>query len=185
MTNLVWSRRTFLSAAGSAVATVAVAPHYAFAIEPAALPSRGMFDDVVNTMTRLTGISREVMFSPDRSQSVVDARQHLMFAYWCLSSRSLPEIGRRCGGRDGVTVLYAVRKLESRIIENEQSRAWMHIVLGRCISEIERNGHAPRPRTCGHSSYTSLKKIISRDRIQHAVQTIRASHMRRMYERSI
>jgi chromosomal replication initiator protein len=37
-----------------------------------------------------------------------------------LTPRSLPEIGRRFGGRDHSTVLHAVRKIEELILTDEQ-----------------------------------------------------------------
>ena len=39
-----------------------------------------------------------------------------------LTSRSLPEIGRRFGGRDHTTVLHAVRKIE-HLVGNDTSLA--------------------------------------------------------------
>ena len=36
-----------------------------------------------------------------------------MYLAKTLTSRSLPEIGRRFGGRDHTTVLHAIRKIES------------------------------------------------------------------------
>jgi len=35
-----------------------------------------------------------------------------------LTARSLPEIGRRFGGRDHTTVLHAIRKIEGEITKN-------------------------------------------------------------------
>jgi chromosomal replication initiator protein len=43
---------------------------------------------------------------------VVKPRQVAMFLAKMLTLRSLPEIGRRFGGRDHTTVLHAVRKIE-------------------------------------------------------------------------
>jgi chromosomal replication initiator protein len=44
---------------------------------------------------------------------VVRPRQIAMYLAKALTPRSLPEIGRRFGGRDHTTVLHAVRKIES------------------------------------------------------------------------
>jgi chromosomal replication initiator protein len=46
---------------------------------------------------------------------VVRPRQIAMFLAKVLTSRSLPEIGRRFGGRDHTTVLHSVRKVEQMI----------------------------------------------------------------------
>ena len=37
-----------------------------------------------------------------------------------LTSRSLPEIGRKFGGRDHTTVMHAVRKIEELMNEDQQ-----------------------------------------------------------------
>ena len=47
-----------------------------------------------------------------RSRVLVNARQIAMYLAKILTLRSLPEIGRRFGGRDHTTVLHAVRKIE-------------------------------------------------------------------------
>ena len=45
-------------------------------------------------------------------------RGHHQFLAKALTPRSLPEIGRRFGGRDHTTVLHAVRKIEKAIVED-------------------------------------------------------------------
>ncbi|MBS8226160.1 chromosomal replication initiator protein DnaA [Vannielia litorea] len=52
------------------------------------------------------------MTGPKRHRSIARPRQVAMFLAKGLTSRSLPEIGRRFGNRDHTTVLYAVRKIE-------------------------------------------------------------------------
>ncbi|WP_283807438.1 helix-turn-helix domain-containing protein, partial [Bradyrhizobium jicamae] len=42
------------------------------------------------------------------------ARQIAMYLAKKITSRSLPDIGRRFGGRDHATVLHAVRKIEAK-----------------------------------------------------------------------
>jgi chromosomal replication initiator protein len=46
---------------------------------------------------------------------VVRPRQVAMYLAKTLTLRSLPEIGRRFGGRDHTTVLHAVRKIENLV----------------------------------------------------------------------
>ncbi|MGB6503695.1 MAG: helix-turn-helix domain-containing protein, partial [Xanthobacteraceae bacterium] len=48
-----------------------------------------------------------------RTANVVRPRQVAMYLAKVLTLRSLPEIGRRFGGRDHTTVLHAVRKIEN------------------------------------------------------------------------
>ncbi|MCC7017577.1 MAG: chromosomal replication initiator protein DnaA [Rhodospirillales bacterium] len=52
------------------------------------------------------------MFSERRSRSVARPRQIAMYLAKQLTQRSLPEIGRKFGGRDHTTVMHAVRKVE-------------------------------------------------------------------------
>lgn len=52
------------------------------------------------------------MYSARRARSVARPRQVAMYLAKQLTSRSLPEIGRKFGGRDHTTVMHAVRKVE-------------------------------------------------------------------------
>jgi chromosomal replication initiator protein len=52
------------------------------------------------------------MHSPRRARAVARPRQVAMYLAKQLTSRSLPEIGRKFGGRDHTTVMHAVRKIE-------------------------------------------------------------------------
>ncbi len=52
------------------------------------------------------------MHSARRARSVARPRQVAMYLAKQLTSRSLPEIGRKFGGRDHTTVMHAVRKVE-------------------------------------------------------------------------
>ena len=50
-------------------------------------------------------------------------RQVSMYIAKVLTPRSLPEIGRRFGGRDHTTVLHAVRKIERLLLTDEKLAA--------------------------------------------------------------
>jgi chromosomal replication initiator protein len=52
------------------------------------------------------------MSSARRARAVARPRQVAMYLAKILTSRSLPEIGRKFGGRDHTTVMHAVRKIE-------------------------------------------------------------------------
>ena len=52
------------------------------------------------------------MHSARRARAVARPRQIAMYLSKILTSRSLPEIGRKFGGRDHTTVMHAVRKVE-------------------------------------------------------------------------
>ncbi len=52
------------------------------------------------------------MLGPKRTRTIARPRQIAMYLSKELTSRSLPEIGRRFGGRDHTTILHGVRKVE-------------------------------------------------------------------------
>ncbi len=58
------------------------------------------------------GLSQIEFLSDRRSYDVVIPRQIAMYLCKIYTTRSLPEIGRRFGGKDHTTVLHAVRKIE-------------------------------------------------------------------------
>ncbi len=58
------------------------------------------------------------MFSARRSRNVARPRQVAMYLCKKLTPRSLPEIGRKFGGRDHTTVMHAVRKIEELVGED-------------------------------------------------------------------
>ncbi len=62
------------------------------------------------------------MYSARRARSVARPRQIAMSLAKQLTSRSLPEIGRKFGGRDHTTVMHAVRKVE-QLCETDASFA--------------------------------------------------------------
>lgn len=60
------------------------------------------------------------MHSARRARAVARPRQVAMYLAKQLTSRSLPEIGRKFGGRDHTTVMHAVRKIDE-LCEGDQS----------------------------------------------------------------
>ncbi|MDX5366741.1 MAG: chromosomal replication initiator protein DnaA, partial [Alphaproteobacteria bacterium] len=52
------------------------------------------------------------MLSARRARAVARPRQVAMYLSKQLTTRSLPEIGRKFGGRDHTTVIHAVRKID-------------------------------------------------------------------------
>jgi chromosomal replication initiator protein len=69
-------------------------------------------EDIQKRVAEYYGIKISDMQSARRSQNVARPRQVAMYLAKALTSRSLPEIGRKFGGRDHTTVLHAVRKVE-------------------------------------------------------------------------
>lgn len=76
----------------------------------------------IATLTQFPKMTRAELTSHRRTASVVRARQISMYLAKTLTEQSLPEIGRRFGGRDHTTVLHAVRKIE-RLIQTDSDLA--------------------------------------------------------------
>jgi len=75
-------------------------------------PKRVKIEDIQRVVARQYNVSRSDLLSSRRTANVVRPRQVAMYLAKTLTLRSLPEIGRRFGGRDHTTVLHAVRKIE-------------------------------------------------------------------------
>ncbi len=60
------------------------------------------------------------MIGPKRVRTFARPRQMAMYLSKQLTSRSLPEIGRRFGGRDHTTVMHGVRKIEELMQQDSQ-----------------------------------------------------------------
>jgi chromosomal replication initiator protein len=76
-------------------------------------PKRVRIEDIQRVVARQYNVSRSDLLSSRRTANVVRPRQVAMYLAKVLTLRSLPEIGRRFGGRDHTTVLHAVRKIEN------------------------------------------------------------------------
>jgi chromosomal replication initiator protein len=77
-------------------------------------------EDILKVVSRHYGISRGDILSQRRHRSVVWPRQIGMYLAKQLTSRSLPEIGRRFGGRDHTTILHGVKKVEELMATDSQ-----------------------------------------------------------------
>ena len=75
-------------------------------------PKRVKIEDIQKLVATHYNVSRADILSSRRTATVVRPRQIAMYLSKVLTLRSLPEIGRRFGGRDHTTVLHAVRKIE-------------------------------------------------------------------------
>jgi chromosomal replication initiator protein len=76
-------------------------------------PKRVKIEDIQKLVASHYSVSRADILSSRRTAVVVKPRQVAMFLAKTLTMRSLPEIGRRFGGRDHTTVLHAVRKIDA------------------------------------------------------------------------
>jgi chromosomal replication initiator protein len=78
-------------------------------------PKRVKIEDIQRLVANHFNVSRADILSSRRTATVVRPRQIAMYLSKSLTLRSLPEIGRRFGGRDHTTVLHAVRKVEGLV----------------------------------------------------------------------
>lgn len=97
-------------------------------------PKRVKIDDIQKLVASHYNISRADILSSRRTANVVRPRQIAMYLSKVLTLRSLPEIGRRFGGRDHTTVLHAVRKIEE-LVSKDKSLAEVIDLLKRILSE--------------------------------------------------
>jgi chromosomal replication initiator protein len=81
-------------------------------------PKRVKIEDIQKLVASRYNVSRSDILSERRTAAVVKPRQIAMYLSKVLTLRSLPEIGRRFGGRDHTTVLHAVRKIEKALGED-------------------------------------------------------------------
>ena len=75
-------------------------------------PKRVRIEDIQRVVARHYNVSKTELLSNRRTRTIVKPRQVAMYLSKVMTPRSLPEIGRRFGGRDHTTVLHAVRKIE-------------------------------------------------------------------------
>jgi chromosomal replication initiator protein len=90
-----------------------------------------LIEDIQRIVAHQFSLSRSDLLSPRRTANVVRPRQIAMYLAKTLTLRSLPEIGRRFGGRDHTTVLHAVRKIEILIGTDTTLAAEIDILKGR------------------------------------------------------
>ncbi len=69
-------------------------------------------DEIIRKVAEHYNLRMSDLLSARRARAVARPRQVAMYLAKMLTSRSLPDIGRRFGGRDHTTVIHAVRKIE-------------------------------------------------------------------------
>ncbi|MDC0139540.1 chromosomal replication initiator protein DnaA [Hyphomicrobiales bacterium] len=93
-----------------------------------------MIEDVLRAISGHFNVTKQDLLSARRHKTIVYPRQIGMYLSKILTSRSLPEIGRKFGGRDHTTVLHAVRKIERLIKEDAAIRTSIES-LGNSLRE--------------------------------------------------
>jgi chromosomal replication initiator protein len=97
-------------------------------------PKRVRVEDIQRVVSRHYNVPRSDLLSNRRTRIIVKPRQVAMYLAKMMTPRSLPEIGRRFGGRDHTTVLHAVRKIEGQMGSDTKLAQEMEL-LKRLIQE--------------------------------------------------
>nr|WP_245419574.1 chromosomal replication initiator protein DnaA [Phyllobacterium salinisoli] len=97
-------------------------------------PKRIRIEEIQRIVARHYNVSKQDLLSNRRTRTIVKPRQVAMYLAKMLTPRSLPEIGRRFGGRDHTTVLHAVRKIED-LVGADQKLAQELELLKRLIND--------------------------------------------------
>jgi len=79
-------------------------------------------DDIQRKVSEHYNIRISDMHSPRRSRMVARPRQIAMYLSKALTEHSLPEIGRKFGGRDHTTIMHGVRRIEELVISDRGIR---------------------------------------------------------------
>jgi chromosomal replication initiator protein len=85
--------------------------------------------EIQKCISKHFGISMTELLASRRLAKIVRPRQIGFYLARKLTSRSLPEIGRRFGGKDHTTVLHACKKVEERMSTDPN--------LARTVAELE------------------------------------------------
>ena len=81
---------------------------------------RTTIDQIQKKVAEHFNVKMSDMHSARRSRTIARPRQIAMFLSKNLTTRSLPEIGRKFGGRDHTTVIHAIKKVKE-LVKNDSS----------------------------------------------------------------
>jgi len=88
-------------------------------------------DDIQKAAAEHFGLKQADLLSERRTRAVARPRQAAMYLAKQLTTRSLPDIGRRFGGRDHTTVLHAVRRIEELKAQDPALAADLEVIARR------------------------------------------------------
>lgn len=125
------NRRTLLTAISGLVAS-GLTPAAAQLAMPRKHQQPVRIIDIIEIAAGSEGLTSADILGPLRLKPHVRARQRAMYLVRQATDRSLPELGRRFGGRDHTTVLHALRKI-SLLVENDESERRAIELLRRAI----------------------------------------------------
>jgi len=93
---------------------------------------RTTIDQIQKKVAEHFNVKMSDMHSSRRSRNIARPRQIAMFLSKNLTTRSLPEIGRKFGGRDHTTVIHAIKKV-NELVKNDSSLAEDIEILTRSL----------------------------------------------------
>ena len=93
---------------------------------------RTTIDQIQKKVAEHFNVKMSDMHSSRRSRNIASPRQIAMFLSKNLTTRSLPEIGRKFGGRDHTTVIHAIKKV-NELVKNDSSLAEDIEILTRSL----------------------------------------------------
>jgi len=101
-------------------------------IEISILPKRVGFKLILRAVSQHYKISPCDLTSHRRTRDLVTARHVLYYLLKTLTPKSLPEIGRLCGGKDHTTILHGVRKITAKRLDHpglDADLRWLEALL--------------------------------------------------------
>ena len=126
------NRRNLLTAISGLFATgVTPAVAHVVVTHRQAQPTR-FIETIIDIAAASEGLTPADILGPVREKPFVRARQRAMYLARQATDRSLPELGRRFGGRDHTTILHALRKI-SVLVEHDESERRAIEILRRAV----------------------------------------------------
>lgn len=121
-----FNRRNLLTAISGLFAT-GVTPAVAHVVVRQRQPQR-IIKNIIDIAAGSEGLTPADILGPLREKPFVRARQRAMYLARQATDRSLPELGRRFGGRDHTTILHALRKISVLVVHDESERRAIEIL---------------------------------------------------------
>ena len=92
-------------------------------------------DKIQNTVSNYFNIPLSDMLSQRRSRPLARPRQIAMFLSKKMTSRSLPEIGRRFANRDHTTVIHAVKTITRLSEQDDEMKKNIHQIKNLLLEQ--------------------------------------------------
>jgi chromosomal replication initiator protein len=85
-------------------------------------------EEIIKAVSRHFKIRPTDIKSPKRAKNIAIARQVAMYLCREMTAESFPEIGNRFGGKDHSTVIHAVNKIESLLVNDSGLQKDLHLI---------------------------------------------------------